>query len=42
MQIAGGLRKRGDDVQVVHIVDLLERSYQVGEGAQDKALAAAG
>ncbi|HEX3246331.1 MAG TPA: (Fe-S)-binding protein [Chloroflexota bacterium] len=31
MQIAGGLRKRGDDVQVAHVVDLLERSYQAGE-----------
>jgi glycolate oxidase iron-sulfur subunit len=37
MQIAGGLRKRGDDVQVAHVVDLLERSYQAGEAAAKNA-----
>ncbi|MFN0072511.1 MAG: (Fe-S)-binding protein [Chloroflexota bacterium] len=41
MQIAGGLRKRGDDVQVAHVVDLLERSYQVGDASGVSASASA-
>ncbi len=40
MQIAGGFRKRGDEVQVVHVVDLLERSYQVGDAAAKAAVPA--
>jgi glycolate oxidase iron-sulfur subunit len=41
MQIAGGLRKRGDDVQIVHVVDLLERSYQAGEAVGTEVAATA-
>lgn len=33
MQIAQGLRKRGDDIEVAHVVDLLDRSYRAGEVA---------
>jgi glycolate oxidase iron-sulfur subunit len=32
MQIASGARERGIPLEVCHVVDLLDRSYQVGEG----------
>jgi len=32
MQIASGARERGLPLDVCHVVDLLDRSYRIGEG----------